>query len=153
MDSSLLFAKVPAEFLFGGGSTFTVLNGNRDKSYTFQIDHAESKPRQDGGMWPEKWFCKLLTGSDNTSDYTLFGWVDRRTGKITLTQKTKFTRETEPVRVLEFVTTWAIQGKEMPGGIVVQAPTHCGKCGRLLTAPRERNPYWPWLGPECGKKI
>jgi hypothetical protein len=160
MDSNLLFSKVPVEFLFGGKATFTVLNGNRDKSYTFQINHAEGREKEPGnpaaGKWPERWFAKLLTGSDNTSDYTLFGMVDRRTGLVTLTQKVKargWTLATESVRVLQFVTVWAVKGEDMPGGIVLQAPTHCGRCNRLLTAPRERNPYWPWLGPECGTKV
>lgn len=155
MDSNLLFSKVPVEFLFGGDCTFTV-KSPRGESYTFRIEHAEGKDKERdnpaAGKWPERWFAKLLTGPDNTSNYTLFGWVDRKTGVVTLTRKTTYTKDSTPVRVLQFVAMNALLQRDMPGGIMVQAPTHCGRCGRLLTAPKERNPYWPWLGPDCGEK-
>lgn len=149
------FPLAPVEFLFGGNCTFTVKAPDGDHR-TFKVQYSEPKPKNpddpDGPKWPEAWWVKLLTGPDNTSDYQPVGKLDRRTGKVIITRNSKFTPDSLPVRLLEFVAQHVLAQKDLPGGLVIQAPSHCGRCGRLLTAPREKNPYFPWLGPECGSK-
>jgi hypothetical protein len=155
------FKIVPKEYLLAGKCIFTVISdAGEHKTYKINrsdpVYNVEGQP-DSGVKWAEAWWCQLLVGPDNTSDYQSFGQVilpKIGTGDaIRLLRKSTMTKDTEAVQVLEVILHYILQEKELPEGIWIQLPSHCGRCGRLLTASKEQNPYFPWYGPECGSKM
>ncbi len=97
----------------------------------------------DGEMTP--FFVALLTGPENTHDYTYVGVLDETTGGVRLTRASKFTCDSVPVRAFDYVMKRVFRG-EMPSDADVMHEGRCGVCGRALTVPEsiERG-----IGPEC----
>jgi hypothetical protein len=154
---SNLLKIAPKEFFTGGKCTVTI-KSDAGEHKTFRIKHVEGRPKNpsnpDGPKWPESYFVSLLTGSENDSDgsYTSFGKLNPETGEVNLYNSSPYRDDTEAVRIIRFVLAHVWKGQELPPGIHIQTPSHCCRCNRMLTAPKEKNPYWPWFGPECGTK-
>jgi hypothetical protein len=126
------------EFFEGGRAIFTVSNP-KGEHYTFQIKHKKNTP----------FFVSLLTGPDNTSDFTYLGVYVPQKKTVVLTSKSKFKEDTTPVKVVR----WAIlkvSNKEItPNGYSIQHEGRCCRCGRMLTTPESIE---HGIGPECMKK-
>ena len=66
----------PAEartILLAGDATFTVVSARTGSRYTYNVSEAPANPR-----FPRSgpaWFAKVLTGPENTSDYTYVGML------------------------------------------------------------------------------
>lgn len=132
------------KFFTGGNAIFTASNG-KGEHYTYRI----RRPKPD-----MPFFVQLLTGPDNTQDYTYLG-VFLPTGSrsslvqyLQLTAKSKLRRESKPVQVFE----WAVKSVSLklaiPDGYAIQHEGKCCRCGRRLTVP-ESIEYG--IGPECKK--
>jgi Family of unknown function (DUF6011) len=151
---------ISREFLFAGRAIFTVSNG-RGERYTFRVRKKEllkDPPRgtsQTDADWrernpPEKWwFVQLLTGPENTNDYTYVG-VLLNTGAVKLTTKSKFTTASKPYRVANWVCQKVVRQEPLPSGYEVLHAGRCGRCGRLLTVPESIK---TGLGPECAGRV
>lgn len=96
------------------------------------------------------YFAALLTGSDNTKDYTYLGMVNPGTGELRLTRGSKLETNSAPVALLRQViaATWASQ--PLPPGHTLHHEGRCGKCGRPLTTPESVK---RGIGPECFKRM
>lgn len=141
----------PPEYFLGGRCYFTVLVGDED--YTFRIQRWGRKLDGEGNvMYPESWNAGLLTGPDNREDYTNFARVDQEDGGLRLYRNSPYKPTTRPVRLLRFVLRKCWAGEELPEEITIQTRARCCRCGRMLTAPKSRNPHWPLFGPECGER-
>lgn len=130
---------VTKEFVLAGKATFTVSNGKGDH-YTFRVVKKEFNDRP-------IWFGQLLTGPDNTSDYTYIGVVSEDL-KVRLTRKSKYTEESTPVKVLDWTLLHIFMQLPFPNGYKVQHEGRCGRCGRVLTVPESIE---SGIGPECAK--
>lgn len=142
------------EFVLAGSAIFTIEipetqkpHGKQDH-YTFRVQHVPASER-----WGEKWFVQVLTGPNNTEDYTYLGILSPHTGVVTLTAKSAFNATSYRFRILNRVLNriWADdhQAYEVHG-FKVHHEGMCARCGKVLTTPEsvERG-----LGPVCAGKI
>lgn len=131
--------------LFAGNAVFTVVSG--EERYTFHF-YAPTNGRHRGRL-----MARLLTGPNNTADYSDLGVIDPATGELALEgmYAIRGGKVTLPAALARWVAALAFQKANVPDGIEVVASGHCLRCRRLLTVPYPDNPYrLRSLGPECG---
>ena len=133
-----------SNFITAGKAIFTVSNG-KGEHYTYKITKKEAQ-----GNYPAAHFVSLLTGPDNTSDYTYIGMLDVLTGMVRTTAKSRLQRDSKPVRVINWTLGLVWSGADLPEGYNLQHEGRCGRCGRALTVPES---IASGLGPECAGKI
>lgn len=134
---------IGVQFLTGGHAIFTLTNP-AGEYYTYRI----TEPKDFNDSYPV-WFVSLLTGPNNTQDYTYLGIMrkDRDSGAlfITTTAKSKFDKDSKPVKVVQ----WAlkkIQEGQFPEGYKAEHIGRCAVCGRPLTTPASLE---SGIGPIC----
>lgn len=139
--------KLDKSFFLAGHAVFTI--ECPDNHYTFQVKKAKSdKPLFDKPLY----FVSLLTGPDNTRDFTYVG-VMGKDGKLRLTGKSKFNEGTYTVRLFRrtMAVIWAGEQEKMhKKGYYVHHEGKCGRCGRRLTVPESVR---SGIGPECAKHV
>lgn len=138
-------------FILAGNATFTVEIPEAFQKgkahYTFNVKKSEASER-----WPnESWFITMLTGPDNTNDYTYLGLLLPTIGKVILTKKSQFPGSSYPVKLLTrlLACLWEDSNNLFEDlGFKLHHEGSCGRCGRVLTTPEsvERG-----IGPECWK--
>jgi hypothetical protein len=125
------------KFFTAGRAVFTVANP-QGEHYTFRIGH--SKPEQ-------PLFVGLLTGPNNEADYTYMGIYNPENPKrVVLTQKSRYTEDTKPVKVVRWALAQVVKGNELPAGYTIQHEGKCCRCGRTLTDPESIE---AGIGPIC----
>jgi hypothetical protein len=131
-----------ARFVFAGNATFTLTSGRTGQSFTYRI--REGKPL---GSRAPKLFASVLTGPDNTRDYTYLGIVERAgdRAQVVPTRASTIDVNAPSFRALE----WFLQHVDSPA-VEVRHMGRCGRCGRALTVPSSID---SGLGPECAGKI
>ena len=133
------------DFVLAGNAIFTVANAKGER-YTFKVVHKEST-----GRFPEAWMAFLLTGPDNTKNYTYMGMVNPNTGAVFHTKASAKFANSLPLKV----ANWSLNsivwgGKTLPAGYTAEHAGRCGRCGRMLTVPES---IQSGIGPECAKKL
>ena len=131
-------------FITAGKATFTVSNG-KGEHYTYRVTKKEAQ-----GNYPAAHFINLLTGPDNTSDYTYLGVLDAATGKVRTTAKSRYNSDSKPVKVASWALSIVWQNATLPEGYAIQHEGRCGRCGRALTVPESIE---SGIGPECASKM
>jgi hypothetical protein len=133
-------------FLLGGNATMTFQSEKTGARYTFKHTVSDDKKLR---------FVSVLSGPDNTSDYTYVGILvesvsgdDLKLG-VKLTRKSAFATDSTPVKAHRYVVD-ALQAGQMPKGVSVWHEGRCGRCGRVLTVPTSLS---SGFGPECVKKM
>jgi hypothetical protein len=148
------------DFFLGGNATFTVENG-KGTHYTFKV----RKPKSDS-----PYFVSLMTGPDNENSFTYMGLLVERpiieqvtgpnggiatkdTGRkyptVKLTGKSKYTIDSQPVKVAQWAFNVVWNQKTLPVGYQIRHEGRCGCCGRKLTEPTSLD---CGIGPECRKR-
>ena len=131
------------DYALAGRGVLTLTSEKTGVRYTFKItqalDKATSAPQ-------ERWFVSLLTGPENTADYTYLGMLDERGFRTT--KASKLTPDSLPVRGFAFFWKHIAAGT-MPPQMEVRHEGSCGRCGRALTVPESLD---TGLGPECAAK-
>jgi|SRR5688572_3210975 len=129
-------------FILAGKAIVTLESEKTGAHYTYRINKADKG---------DFWFVNLLTGPDNTSDYTYVGVLGGKADDrhLKLTGKSKFTPEAKPVVAFQYVWDRVFSGK-LPAQAVIRHEGKCGCCGRALTVPASID---RGIGPECAKKI
>jgi len=130
---------ISKQFLTAGEAIFTASNA-AGKHFTYRVsapdDFNEESPI---------WFVSVLTGPDNTRNYTYAGLL-RGDGKVYQTKGSKIKEDAESWKV----AVWAIKkvwnGETLPDGYDIKHVGRCGKCGRPLTDPVSID---TGLGPIC----
>lgn len=141
---------VTKNFILAGRSVFTVEcpSGWHGKPhYTFRVGRKKAN-----GMYPECYFVSLLSGPQNTSDYTYLGKLIPSTGAVVLTEKSRFSDDTLVVKLIRRVVArvWANEAAEIEkAGFDVHHEGRCGCCGRPLTTPQS---ILSGIGPVCAEK-
>lgn len=126
-------------FITAGRAVFT-LQG-RDARYTFRINKSD-----DGRAL----FVGMLTGPDNTADYTYVGLLEARTGWLRLTKRSSYTDASTPVLALRWALPIVWRGDTLPAPAQLYHVGKCGRCGRALTVPSSID---AGIGPECATKL
>ena len=91
--SRITSAEAALAFILAGNAYFTVRSAKTGVRYTFRI--SLNKSGQKSG-WKPMHFVSLLTGPDNTADYTYLGAI--RTGLFYLTRASQMNEQSVPVR-------------------------------------------------------
>ncbi len=140
---------VSKEFVLAGDAIFTIElpPGKFDvEHYTFRVQKTEANDR-----WDESWFVKMLTGPQNTKDYSYLGRLLPWEGQVELTRRSRMTAESLPFRLLNRILAriWAEDHTAYEQhGYKTHHEGKCGRCGRVLTVPESiKN----GIGPECIK--
>jgi hypothetical protein len=125
------------KFFEGGKALFTVSN-NKGVHYTFKIRKRKDSP----------YFVSLLTGPDNTSNYTYLGIFNPHHKALILTYASKMKLDSVPVKVFNWAVQKVYEHAPLPEGYGIQHEGRCCRCGRLLTDNVSIN---RGVGPECWK--
>jgi hypothetical protein len=132
------------EFILAGNAIFTVSNGT-GTHYTFRVRRKDN----DAPRLPV-YFVSLLTGLDNTRDYSYIGVLSEYTGLTRLTNASKMTDSATSFRVLNWALKKVWAGESLPEGYTIQHAGRCGRCGRTLTTPES---ITTGIGPICAEKL
>jgi hypothetical protein len=142
------------DFLTAGCAIFTVepsyhfnevmrqLGRESSDHYTFRIESNNTETL---------YFVQLLTGPDNTSDYTYVGLLNVDQGSIHKTKASQLPFSSTPVQIAQRVLQriFANEGDKITEqGWKVHHAGRCGRCGRTLTTPDSCE---SGIGPECRK--
>lgn len=125
--------------------TFQAQHGAKPH-YTFKVRHKKASDDK-----AEKWFVNLLTGPDNTSDYTYLGILNPLTGEVRTTKASKLEQSSLVVRLLEraMARVWEDRVELLrEHGFDLHHEGKCCRCGRVLTTPES---VTSGIGPECLK--
>ena len=131
-----------ARFVFAGNATFTLTSSRTGTSFTYRV--REGKPM---GSRAPKLFASVLTGPDNTSDYTYMGIVERAGERAQLvpTRASAVAQDAPSFRALD----WFLKNVDSPL-VEFRHEGRCGRCGRALTVPSSID---SGLGPECAGRV
>lgn len=148
--AALSQATIAKGFILAGNAYFTIRSQKTGTRYTYRVNRAKCSRcgKLDCGCWAHPtYFVALLTGPDNTGDYTYLGMI--RQEQFSLTRASKMQATSTPVRAFQWVWSALIAG-EMPAQTEIWHEGRCGRCGRKLTVPEsvERG-----IGPECAGKM
>lgn len=111
---------------------------------------------------PRPWFVAVLTGPDNTRDFTFLGTIfppvqsrplsggrqighDYHHGK-----RSKIASDATSAQAWIWLWKHVLLGRKLPKTIRVFHEGRCGRCGRTLTVPSS---ITTGLGPECAEKV
>lgn len=135
------------KFVVAGYATFTV-------EPPADFKHSEGQPhftycvqRKESVQYGVKYFVKVLTGPDNTRDFTYMGVLNHRSGEVYATEKSKIggLRLAVAQRVLLAIFQQRPERIE-ESGWSVHHEGRCGCCGRKLTTPES---IATGIGPVC----
>ncbi len=133
------------ENLIAGNALFTVQHG--EERYTYHFIRPKTG-KEEGQL-----IVRLLTGPNNTQDYTRLGIIDDK-GNLDLDIGIGQGKEVpNSIALARWLAKLATEKKPTPEGLEIVHAGKCLRCGRTLTVPFPDNPYRPYgLGPECGQK-
>lgn len=129
-------------FMLAGNATVTVVDANAEQRFTYKVQ----APRDQNDQRPI-YFVKVLTGPENTRDYSYMGMISERTWLRT-TARSRVTADAPSFKLLRRVLDGLGRNWPLPDGVEVWHEGKCGRCGRALTVPEsiERG-----IGPECAQ--
>lgn len=134
---------ISKQFVTAGRAVFTIKSVTGEY-YTYRVKRVKT----DYGY--DVFFVSLLTGPDNTRNYTYLGMLNDQDGTIRLTKASKYTEDTLPVKVIRWACSVIWNDKPLPDGYDFHHVGRCGRCGRDLTVPTSIE---SGFGPECINKI
>jgi hypothetical protein len=123
----------PKYFITAGKAFFTIRSEVTGTRFTYSVKKAEDR---------EMWFVSVLTGCDNTSDYTYIGCLNPA-GLFIHTKGSKVTPDAPSFKAFDWF--WK-HINNLPSVVSVFHEGRCGRCGRKLTVPESVE---TGFGPEC----
>lgn len=139
---------VTRQWLLAGKAICTV-KSPKGGHYTYKVSKADDADR---------WFVSLLTGPDNTYNYTYLGMLQldmSMPATIRLTGASKLNADSTPVKVAAWAFWHVLLDKPLPPGYSVDGEGRCGRCGRPLTHPDgiANDGYRLGFGAKCWGKM
>lgn len=125
-------------FFSGGNAVFTLYGP--EQHFTYRIRFNKQKTVL---------FVSVLTGPDNTNDYSYMGIFKRNNYKVDLTHKSMFTIESKSYLALNWALGRFAQKKAFPDGYGVVHQGKCCVCARPLT---DEWSIENGIGPICAQK-
>lgn len=139
------------DFVFGGNATFTVRSTRTGQRFTYQVQVPNDTTQAGGKKRRENsdvHFVRVLTGPDNTSNYTFVGSIFRKE-EFRLSTKSVITVGAPSVKGFVWFLRLLLDD-QLPEFIEVTHTGRCCRCGRLLTVPES---VASGIGPECQQKV
>lgn len=134
----------PLSFLFAGNCIFTIANHGTGNHFTYLVQAPETQREPNRSAH----FVKVLTGPDNTKDYSLLGTVFSRSE-----YRHSYKSAINPKAPSEVVFVWLLArllNGGLPNEVQIYHHGRCGRCGRVLTVPSSIE---TGLGPECAARL
>lgn len=129
----------PKTFILAGKAIFTLVGVS--SRYTYKVTRKDGDDR-----YPETYFVSLLTGPENTSDYTYLGILNQTSGEVRLTRRSAYTDQSAPVVAIRWALGRIWADRPLPEPATILHAGRCGRCSRLLTVPES---IASGFGPEC----
>lgn len=150
---NLRTAEAALAFITAGNAYFTIRSQKTGQRYTYRVSRA--KPNAGYCQWCKAepcrcvppYFVSLLSGPENTSDYTYLGMI--RDHVFRLTRASKMNETSGPVRAFRWVYERLVR-RELPPQTEIWHEGRCGRCGRMLTVPES---VAAGIGPECAGRM
>jgi hypothetical protein len=141
------------DFVTAGNAIFTVQVN--EEHFTYRINKPlfeKGRRLKDVERINKPYFIGKLAGPDNHSDYRYLGIFHHEDFSVEITAKSRYTKSSIAVKVLEVALASIFVGDAsiLPSDYRILPPTHCGRCGRLLTVPESID---NGIGPECFTKM
>lgn len=127
------------QFLFGGKAIATVVNDDSGQRFTYRLTQCEDKP--------ELTFVGVLTGSNNTSDYTYIGTIWNG-GSFKHGRKSRISADATSVKAFAWVLR-KLSANQLPPQVRIHHEGRCCCCGRKLTTPQSIE---TGIGPVCANR-
>lgn len=131
------------EFVTAGNASFTIENTATGGRFTFKV----TAPGKDPGAGVR--FVKVLTGTDNTADYTFLGTIFLQDLGFRWSPKSRLTVDAPSFRAFAWFWARVTRGADL-ATVRVLHEGKCGRCGRKLTVPESIE---TGLGPECAGRM
>ena len=146
VDGNVVSASAALTYVLGGKATFTLVSLKSGERFTYMVQVGKNKKNPTD---PNIFFVKLLTGPDNSNDFSYFGFIKNNTfthGGF----KAKVPKDAPSVK--GFVWAFAqFVADIMPADKLEFVPaSKCARCGRKLTVPVSVH---NGFGPECITKV
>ena len=141
--TNLLSQSTALSFITAGKAIFTCKSLKTGNRFTYKVEAPKGKDAKDTAIF----FVKVLTGSDNNTDYSFFGCVRRQNGSVFFTPsaKSRISSEAPSVAAFRYVLQNLAANREMPS-VEIWHEGSCCRCGRRLTTPES---VQAGIGPEC----
>jgi hypothetical protein len=132
-------------FMFAGKAVFTLRSLRSGNRYTYKVSTAPEREQDKGKGGKPAFFVAVLSGPDNTNDFTYIGML--RDGKFFTTRASKMNMDSLPVKTFNWaLTSFNKNVRAFPQDLEVWHTGRCGRCGRELTVPES---VATGFGPEC----
>lgn len=129
--------------MLAGHATVTLVSKRTGTRFTYEIGSPKNSESND--FQPR--FVKVLTGPENTGDYTFVATIFDR---FDLRHSKKSSVGPSAPSVVAFRWAWtSLMRGIMPDTLEIWHEGRCGRCGRKLTVPES---IASGLGPECAGK-
>lgn len=144
MKSHKLTSENALPFILAGHALFTIKKITTDGRFTYKVNiPADTKPEE-----AKIWFVSILTGSDNTSNYSYIGFI--KGGEFYWGKKSRIGINAPSVEVFRTIFNFISLNKYIPNKIEIWHEGKCCRCGRTLTVPESIE---SGVGPECARII
>lgn len=134
-------AEAIVRYALAGRATLTLESERTGARYTYRITRRDDAPA----------FVSVLTGPENTRDYTYLGtvFVDGEVPVYRHGRKSEISPGAPSARAFAWAWDAFVAGR-IPEGLSVYHEGQCGRCGRALTVPES---ILTGLGPHCAEEI
>jgi hypothetical protein len=132
-------------FALAGDAVFTLVNRSTGGRFTFRL-------RKNAKAEGPTYFAEVLTGSDNTRDYSYLGCIFGKgpEARYAHGKKSRIGQDAPSAKAFEWFARNLTTGKIGESKVLaVHHEGRCGRCGRALTVPESVE---SGLGPICAGK-
>lgn len=124
-------------YMTAGKAVVTVTSKATGASYTYKVAQAKNRA--------SRFFVSVLTGPNNTSDFTYVGTWDEG-DSLRLTKASRFTCDAPAYKAAAFTIEMVCRKGMLPKAMEIRHEGKCGRCARALTVPESID---RGIGPEC----
>lgn len=136
------------QFMFAGNATLTIRSLKTNDRFTFRIKKPK-EPKEGEAEGSVGWLVAVLTGPENTHDYTYLGHIYRQSRDYMHGRKSTI----GPGAISSVAWQWfygaiVLGDRLRPDKVEIWHEGRCGACNRKLTVPESIE---AGFGPECAK--
>jgi len=140
----IILAEDAQRFIVGGKATFTLVSKVTGTRFTYRVNVSDN---------PNLFFVAVLTGPDNTSNYTYIGTLRKEYAPGTsysFKHGTKSKISPDAPSVKGFNWAWVqLKQNRIPDTLEIFHEGKCCRCNRKLTVPSSIE---SGVGPECSRR-